>query len=108
MLVVTALTPEKKRRWRPASVPPASRRRNSFPSLAARPWPIRFRFLERRVRSTSLWSAAEWGLPTFSCTCAELNTLCIDAGYCLDLLADPSLAGKREFTQPDQELRRSA
>ena len=31
----------------------------------------------------------------------ELNTLCIDAGYCLDLLATPELSGKRYFTQPD-------
>ena len=37
-----------------------------------------------------------------------LNTLCIDAGYCLDLLADPALAGKREFTRPDQELQPAA
>jgi len=31
----------------------------------------------------------------------ELNTLCIDAGFCIDLLADPSLAGRRYFTLPD-------
>jgi microcompartment protein CcmK/EutM len=37
-----------------------------------------------------------------------LGTLCIDAGYCLDLLADPALAGRREFTRPDQELRPAA
>lgn len=31
----------------------------------------------------------------------ELNTLCIDAGFCIDLLASSSLAGRRYFTLRD-------
>lgn len=30
-----------------------------------------------------------------------LNTVCIDAGYCLDLLAEPDRVGSRLFTMPD-------
>jgi len=32
-----------------------------------------------------------------------LQTLCIDAGYCLDLIAEPWRAGTRDYTKPDDE-----
>lgn len=34
----------------------------------------------------------------------DLNTLCIDAGYCLDLIAEPERAGSRDFTVTDDEM----
>jgi len=45
--------------------------------------------------------AAGTGAASILCQLEPLNTLCIDAGFCLEILADPSKAKSRVFCEPD-------